>query len=549
MKKTIIILASFLLLALTTQVIANESLEQLLKKATIEYADKKKQELKETVYKKSILTMYRNIYPHLPKSDREAFNKLGKLGLKARDLNDLVSNLASNDPEVVKKAGEKLAIGIGSSLAKQIKTPGVRDKMSKLLGGVDKIKEIATVPGSVSGGDKNAGYKFVADMVINATGGGGIVGFYTTAHGVMKYAKDAYVDATIEEFYQKFKRTPNRKDLKAYINYGRGNHVAIRDKLITEKENKLESLGDTSDLPDRLIKHLTQVNEEEFVDRLITGFKARKVKEEKDKKAKAYEKKMQEQAKEILKRLDRTAYSKYKEKNWWAKKPISLSKFLEMVYENTRNNPRLSVKETFDLELVSELLSKELIYGKNSQEYQDTLKSFNKILLGKKILKKIIEPEEKKINKKITKRAGQENCNKEKTAKEKRRCLIMNKLIQLNHTKFIDVLKKLNVKSPDPYLDCLCRNAGYGSSTTRQFYHPGILGKFDERYTCQRPGEPCVVAGFGCGRHPLPTKQSVIDGCMKTNKIGMTKDKDGKTDPKSGVRLDDFIAKELQKRR
>lgn len=546
MKQRIIVLASFLLLTLTTQVIANESLEQLVKKASIEYADKKKQELKETIYKKSILTIYRKVYPHLPKSDRKAFNKLGKLGLKARDLNNLASDLASNDPEVVKKAGEKLAIGIGSSLAKQIKTPGVRDKMSKLLGGVEKIKEIATVLGSVSGGDKNAGYKFVADMVINATGGGGVVGFYTTAHGVMKYAKDAYVDATIEEFYQKFKKTPNRKDLKAYINYGRGNHVAIRDKIITEKKNKLESLGDTSNLPDKLIKHLTQVDEEEFVDRLITGFKARKVKEEKDKKSKVYEKKMQAQAKEILKRFDRTAQSKYGEK-WWIKKPYSLSRFLEMVYENTRKNPRLSAKKTHDLELMSELLSKELIYGKNSQEYQDTLKNFNKIVLGRKILKKKIESKEKKINKKITKKVRRESCNKEKTAKEKRRCLIMRKLIPLNHTKFINVLKKLNVKSPDPYLDCLCRNAGYGSPQTRQFYHPDTLGKYDARYSCQHPGEPCVVAGYGCSRHPLPKDRKIRDSCMESNRLNMKKDKNGKIDPKSGVRLDDYIAKELQK--
>ncbi|MBM9520109.1 hypothetical protein JWG39_09810 [Desulforhopalus vacuolatus] len=125
---------------------------------------------------------------------------------------------------------------------------------------------------------------------------------------------------------------------------------------------------------------------------------------------------------------------------------------------------------------------------------------------------------------------------------------MMKKINRLNHPKFLDTLKTLNIKTPNAYLNCLCRNAGYGSSGTRQFYHPDTLGKFDERYSCQHPGEPCVVAGYGCLRHPLPTKTSVINSCLQSNPIGMKKDKEGKDDPKSGTRLDDLIIKKLQKR-
>lgn len=127
--------------------------------------------------------------------------------------------------------------------------------------------------------------------------------------------------------------------------------------------------------------------------------------------------------------------------------------------------------------------------------------------------------------------------------------IVMTQVTKINHNKFLDTLEELNVKSQEPYLDCLCRNAGYGSSSTRQFYHPDTLGKFDERYACQQPGEPCVVAGYGCLRHPLPTEQSVIDSCMKANKIGITKDENGKIDPESGVRLDELIMDKLQKRK
>lgn len=122
---------------------------------------------------------------------------------------------------------------------------------------------------------------------------------------------------------------------------------------------------------------------------------------------------------------------------------------------------------------------------------------------------------------------------------------IVQLVTQLNHTKLLDMIKTLKTTSPNPYLDCLCRNANYGSSTARQFYHPGTIGTFDERYSCQHPGDPCVVAGFGCLRHPLPKEKNIRDKCMKDNRFSMTKDKNGKNDPKSGIRLDELIMNEL----
>ncbi len=121
-----------------------------------------------------------------------------------------------------------------------------------------------------------------------------------------------------------------------------------------------------------------------------------------------------------------------------------------------------------------------------------------------------------------------------KALKKLREDYIMKLLARLNHTKFLDTLKALNVKSPDPFFDCLCRNAGYGSPGTRQFYHPDTLGKFDERYSCQHPGEPCVVAGNGCLRHPFPKNINLMTRCATTHKID-----DGKS-------IVDFINEKLR---
>ncbi len=159
------------------------------------------------------------------------------------------------------------------------------------------------------------------------------------------------------------------------------------------------------------------------------------------------------------------------------------------------------------------------------------------------------------------KKKPQELSETEKNSRSKH---IRERLIRLNDKKLQLVLNHMGIKPPDSFYQCLCRNAGYGTSSTRQYYHPKTIGNFDERYSCQHPGEPCVVAGYGCSRHPLPKKESVWNNCMNTNRIGMKKDKNGKVimqkdkngkvvlDNKgnpipTGRRLDEYISTELQK--
>lgn len=93
----------------------------------------------------------------------------------------------------------------------------------------------------------------------------------------------------------------------------------------------------------------------------------------------------------------------------------------------------------------------------------------------------------------------------------------LEEIIALPHDRLLRVLKVLGVSTSDDFLNCLCRSAGYGSPGTQQFYHPDTLGDYDRRYSCQHPGEPCIVSGYGCLRYPLPSSSDIWESCASVH--------------------------------
>lgn len=95
----------------------------------------------------------------------------------------------------------------------------------------------------------------------------------------------------------------------------------------------------------------------------------------------------------------------------------------------------------------------------------------------------------------------------------------INRWTHLPHDRQLLVLQSLGVSVPQAFYDCVCRSARYGTSITSQFYHPDTLGEFDLRYTCQHPGPPCIVSGYGCSRHDLPDNTALFEACAKADDL------------------------------
>lgn len=89
----------------------------------------------------------------------------------------------------------------------------------------------------------------------------------------------------------------------------------------------------------------------------------------------------------------------------------------------------------------------------------------------------------------------------------------VDQALKLPHDKLMTLLKRIGTTPSQKFMDCLCRAGGYGNSGTGQFYHPDTLGTYDERYSCQHPGDPCIVQGYGCTRHPLPSDPEAWKSC------------------------------------
>lgn len=121
-------------------------------------------------------------------------------------------------------------------------------------------------------------------------------------------------------------------------------------------------------------------------------------------------------------------------------------------------------------------------------------------------------------------------------------------LKSLNHKKMENVFAHLGVAPSQEFLNCLCRSAGYGSPGTAQIYHPDTIGDYNPKYSCNKPGDPCVVSGFGCLRYPLPSDSSIWESCMAAHRLNAVTGGDGKVVPDSGERLDDVLMQKIRER-
>lgn len=89
----------------------------------------------------------------------------------------------------------------------------------------------------------------------------------------------------------------------------------------------------------------------------------------------------------------------------------------------------------------------------------------------------------------------------------------LTRWISLPHDRQLLVLESLGIAVQEDFFNCVCRMAHYGSPGTAQYYEPDTIGTYDKRYSCQHPGPPCIVSGYGCMRYDLPTDPAIFENC------------------------------------
>jgi hypothetical protein len=127
--------------------------------------------------------------------------------------------------------------------------------------------------------------------------------------------------------------------------------------------------------------------------------------------------------------------------------------------------------------------------------------------------------------------------------------IMMENLRRMNHTKIEAVFKSIGFSSSLNFFNCVCRTRRYGSSTASQYYHPGTIGDYNPKYSCNHPGDPCIVSGGGCLRYPLPQERKYWDPCLEAHRANMDLTPKGDVIPGTGTRIDDLIMENLRQRK
>jgi hypothetical protein len=572
-------------------------------KAALAYAENQTREAVKANSKAAIIALNTRLYK--TGANKKYSSSLARIALSTQEINQLAEStadaLSSSDPNKVKAATEALSISLGNQLVKFSKDPALQGHLKSIMGKAGTVKEISGLLGAAGTKSGNRALaEYAGQTLIDLTPAAGVVGFYKSAYGAMKYTNDQFVSSEMEGLYKIYKKNAEHgeEDVSTLLDAGKKYGYIVRQRRM-DLIAKTREMNLDADPPEKLIAHLSKSSDDDIKNEILAAFKKRKEKEENDAKQRAKKKAYIKEAEAILDTLDSVARNKLGQK-WHENNRWQLNDFMSKVQKALEGDGVLDPRNLNHIKAMTRLKATHLMYTKNSPEYQEQIKQVKQlrsIILGRHVkgncqddaprlarslIKKghrLIEnnkPEQgfkhlqrslkacnnPKLRSELSRMQKAYNEDKsaflEKLAKKRKekdmarqkakRELIMKKLARLNHTKFLDVLKTLKLKTPDPYMNCLCSNAGYGSSSARAFYHPDTIGNFDKRYACQQPGEPCVVAGFGCLRYPLPSDTAISDKCKKLHRFNTTKTEDGKVDPDSGEQLDVYIEKKLAER-
>lgn len=354
------------------------------KDAAIKYADDKKDEFVKDQAKAAILALYKKLYRS--SADLALSRTLASVAISAPELNKLMNDVAeayaSGDPEKQREAAQKVAVSFGQQLSRLASNSKTRQQLGKIIGSADKVKEVSAVLGNVAAGTdagRRAAAEYVGQVLINLTPGAGIVGFYQSAYGAMKYANSEYVDSKIEDLYRDYKNGKLSRDgLITQLESGTaGYHYVIENRRKDLEGEKIAGIGDAAKAASERVKeHLTKTTDEEVIRNITASFDGRIAKEKKDAAGKAERDKAQKEAETILAELDWAAKGRHGS-DWYEKTPVNLGKFTSVVRDRLKADGVLDPNNPLHVKLMSKAASVAVIHGNKSKAYANVLEELS----------------------------------------------------------------------------------------------------------------------------------------------------------------------------
>jgi hypothetical protein len=353
------------------------------KKAALDYADAKAKEVVKEQSKQAIVALYKKLYKS--GADKGLVRALGTTALSAEDINAFAQNAAdaatSNDPDKARKAREDVAVAFGQTLAKAIRDPALKGQMTQLLGSADKVREISEALGKAGGGDPRSLYEMAGRAVISLTPAAAAFNGFEAATGVMKYAHGKFVDAQIEDLYQKYRDgdAHAREEVREQLETGR-----IYSAIVNERKQELAAARAdaiaqaTAEPGDRVREHLTAASEGEIVDDILRSFDARDRKTKEERQAEAAKATAQAQAEAMLGALDAAARQKFGP-DWAKARSYNLDLFMQRAQQGLRADGVLDPNDPSHARTMASLLATRLVFGENSPEYREKLAQFEEL--------------------------------------------------------------------------------------------------------------------------------------------------------------------------
>lgn len=365
------------------------TIAQDMASAAAAYADEKARDTVKEQSRAAITALYKKIYRS--GADKRLVRTLGAVALSAEEIDTLAENAANavmlGDPEAVKAASAQVAVALGQTLTRGLADAELRGRMSALLGGVDRVNEIADALGQAAGGDSTAALELAGRALIAMTPAAAVFTAAETAVGAMKYLQGKFVDRNIEELYRKYVDgdAQTRADIRTQLETAGVYSYIVRDRRIDLAAERADAIARATAEPgDRVRERLTAARESEVVDDILRTFAARARQERAAAEVAQARQQAQAEAAAMIDALDATARGKFG-RDWWKERPYNLEQFTRMVRDRLGGDGVLDPADPRHIRAMAQLLSTRLVHGTDSEEYRKQLagfEAFRRVLQG-----------------------------------------------------------------------------------------------------------------------------------------------------------------------